>query len=64
MPGKRFRTPDTRIMIEGRQGSPNSEGGSQASQRDLIFPRSREFGAVGYTTTAVEEASEAIITVS
>jgi hypothetical protein len=43
--GGRIRTCDTRIMIEDRQGSPGSEGGSQASEGDLSSPESREFGA-------------------
>jgi hypothetical protein len=43
--GEGIRTPDTRIMIEGRQGDLGSEGGSQASGDDLSSPGSREFGA-------------------
>ena len=43
--GGGIRTPDTRIMIDDRQGDVGSEGGSQASEGDLSSPDSRKFGA-------------------
>lgn len=58
--GAGMSTPDTRVMIEGRQGSPGSRGRSQASQGDLSSPESREF-VHGPVHAAEAKAAEALV---